>query len=141
MAHRRVLMLKCRLAPIGNETSLPGIQLIEFAQQYWLRFAQTAGNLFKLVLSYSTPISSLTDGAIAPRDRSGFVAIELKQLRQRSSQGFGCTFGLLRWHRRRGVDAFWQDGWRSARQNRFKVSYFFGQKAKTLRGVECPKRG
>jgi hypothetical protein len=66
---------------VERETSLPEIQIIVFAQQYWLRFAKIADNLLQIVLFFDASFSNLTDGAIPPSDSSGFVSIELKQLR------------------------------------------------------------
>ena len=39
------------------------------------------------------------------------------------------------------IDAFWEDGWRSAQQNRSEITHFFGQRAKNLRGIKGPERG
>jgi hypothetical protein len=80
------------------------IQLIVFTQQYWLRFAKTPDNILKIVLIFSAPFDNFADGAIPPSDSSGFVAVQLDEVRKNSAHCLGRALWLLRGHRRQGID-------------------------------------
>jgi hypothetical protein len=83
---------------------------------------------------------NLLNCPVAPRGSSGFISIELRKLRQRTSDGLSRTLGLTGGHCREALFPF-RKGWRFAPFNRFQKLPYFANRIEELRSLQRTQCG